>query len=695
VLTDTGADQPFWRPAGGRADPDEIVRRFRAGDLWFGVRHQATEETWEVRLWLDNQGDATVTLGDAELLILPRPAPISPGVESIIGRPDSADAIRRPSPSFGAVPGRPSAAGAARAPVSSAGTALWRSSPTDHGPDPEAESVAWVWPAAAHGLIGWAWEDTVLGLRVRQGELTAFPPAWPVAGEARPGALRPITGARPDTARSSGGEPWTDAVRPVVREAWPDPARMIADEARPSAAQRGPVAGWRWLAGGRRLAPGERTVLALSGRLYRSWAEIGGLLPPWLPPLALGPGQVLELDQPDAAVTVMGGTADERPERIELRDDGPVAVGGEAADERLGRIEVSGDGPVTVVVAQGVKRLELALACAADPARVEDELGRRLAAELPDADVAAGLLLAAAGLEGTAWPGPRRRLAVRGMARLAELAGAASARADQGRVGLAGVDSAGVDSVMVDRAGADRARVGSARAGLAGVASARVGRVGAGQAPVTPARVDQAGSDQQTGRVRGATDRAGADRSAVPAAVGEVGWLLAGLGLAGRAVVRRGGPRVVAAAGSTRAGLGLACAHLWRATSWAGGDLGPLRRLMGEVERHCPAGDWLARLEWDLVTGRAPEPAALSRLMLLLGAGLPGQMAGDVAQVATNSTGLARAVAVAAVVPETQTLPGDWPTGLRQAAQLARWRVLADFGADRLAPLVWLALSQL
>jgi hypothetical protein len=152
---------------------------------------------------------------------------------------------------------------------------------------------------------------------------------------------------------------------------------------------------------------------------------------------------------------------------------------------------------------------------------------------------------------------------------------------------------------------------------------------------------------------------------------------------------------VVAAAGTTRAGLGLACAHLWRATSLAGGDLGPLRRLMGEVERHCPAGDWLARLEWELVTGRAPEAAAWRRLMLLLGAGLPGQVVGDVAQVAADSVGLARAVAVAAVVPETQRVPGDWPAGLRQAAQLARWRVLSDFDAAQLAPLAWLALAQL
>jgi hypothetical protein len=116
---------------------------------------------------------------------------------------------------------------------------------------------------------------------------------------------------------------------------------------------------------------------------------------------------------------------------------------------------------------------------------------------------------------------------------------------------------------------------------------------------------------------------------------------------------------------------------------------------MIELAQRSPSSDWLAQLEWDLVTGEPPSQSALTRLMLLLGAGLPGQLVGDLAGVPANNLNLARAVAVTALVPETLLLPGDWPMTLQQAAQQARWRVLANFQAWCLEPLAWLALGEI
>jgi hypothetical protein len=121
-------------------------------------------------------------------------------------------------------------------------------------------------------------------------------------------------------------------------------------------------------------------------------------------------------------------------------------------------------------------------------------------------------------------------------------------------------------------------------------------------------------------------------------------------------------------------------------------DPGPVQRLMDAVAARGRDGDWLAQLEWDIVAGEKPTPAALRRLMELLGAGLPGVMVGSVGGLKADDATQARAVAVASVLPDTVRLPGDWPMSAHQAAELARRRLLALVTTD-LTPAAWLALT--
>jgi hypothetical protein len=360
------------------------------------------------------------------------------------------------------------------------------------------------------------------------------------------------------------------------------------------------------------------TVFSLQGRRYQSWAEIAGLLPAWLPALAVEPGGVVEFDQPDAAFTSQRG---------QLTD----------AD---GRIIVSGQGLVEIEAVVENKRWRLDTAFAIPP-------------QLPLAQWAVDWL-------DPYWP------------------------ADQVAAGLV----LATQSVNDERVWDEVVTVLADRAGE------RLAALAAGTA--TPGD-------------------------------GEIGLLLAGLAATGWTFEGDQADLVVAAlvvAGS-RAGVGLGFAHAWVIGLLHGRDPAPLRRLMAQVAAQRLVPEPVAELEWATVTGQAWEASALSELMLVLGAGLPGsllelrpaaahdRMAPDAGTTlpgkalklplaaalttladrpAIAPDRVARAVAVAAILPDQARLTEDWPMSLRQAAQQASWRLQAQ--PPEPGVWAWLALAQ-
>jgi hypothetical protein len=174
----------------------------------------------------------------------------------------------------------------------------------------------------------------------------------------------------------------------------------------------------------------------------------------------------------------------------------------------------------------------------------------------------------------------------------------------------------------------------------------------------------------------------------------ELAFLVAGLDEWGYDVVAESGGRLAPwLVGVAPAGLGLAFIRLWRNRYIAQRDLELVRGLVKEVAP-AAAPDWLARLEWSLVRGDDPAAADLRRIMILLGAGLPGQMVSKVAGLAVSDVVVGRAVAVASLIGEQARVPGDWPASLDRAAELAAWRLMARV-SDDLVPAAWLALSLL
>ncbi|MDR1806964.1 MAG: hypothetical protein LBR33_03480 [Propionibacteriaceae bacterium] len=403
-------------------------------------------------------------------------------------------------------------------------------------------SVGWVWPAASAGLIALAADGALIGLRVRQGELLSaslgLPPDIDPAGLSK---LRPPEG--------------------------------FQDE-------------WLWLDGGTTLLPGQQAVFALQGRLYDSWAAVGGLVPAWLPPLSVAPDAVIEIDRPDAIVTA------------------PAAL---EADDLDGRTFLRGEGPVKVTLTQNNKRVTLDAAFAFDvPGRTAELACDWTSPYLPDLEVATGLVVAAH------WPAW-----------------------DEGWDEVTGT--------------------------LAERAWERLGRLAQGR-------------EEEV--------------------YGETGLLLAGLAATGQDVAADT-TGVVAEAlefAHQRVGLGLAVAELSVAGLLRERDLGPVQALVDQIDAWPAGRDWLAELEWDAALGRVPAQSELTKLMLLLGAGLPGALVCGVSGVPSGDESVARAVAVASLLGDRAQLAGDWPTTLGQAAELARWKVLAKFATD-LTPVAWLALA--
>jgi hypothetical protein len=318
-----------------------------------------------------------------------------------------------------------------------------------------------------------------------------------------------------------------------------------------------------------------------------SWGELAGLLPAWLPPLAVPPHGVIEFDQPDGATT---------------------APGAETEDVD-GRTYIIGHGVVNVTVTSPGGAIHLDGYFARDLDEDSPRLAERwLDPYFPAARVGAALTL--------------------------------SSRLGQ----FADGELRGIGQLLVDR-GAER---------LEYLLD------GPPTAPPT-----------------------------------EIAFLVAGLDEWGYDVVGEWGDRLAAwLVGMAPPGLGLALIRVWRNRYIAQRDLGRVRSLVMGVGPNSTASDWLTRLEWTLVRGEAPLGLDLERLMVLLGAGLPGQVVARVAGMAVTDTAMARAVAVASLADDRSQPRGDWPSSLAQAAELASWRLLARAGEDPL-PAAWLALSLL
>jgi hypothetical protein len=396
------------------------------------------------------------------------------------------------------------------------------------------DGLAWVWPAASAGVIALvAAEAQPVGLRTRLGEL------WPAAGE---------------SARS-----------------------------------------YQWVADGLIVEPGQRTVFSAQGRANLSWADLGGLVPHWIPRLAGPPGSVIELDQPDA-VTVAPGA------QVEDID---------------GHTYIIGQGHVDVVVATQQGRVHLDTYFARDLDAAATDLAQRwLDPYFPAADVGAALVVAS---------------------RLPQLA----------RSGLREVAD-----VLVER-GAER---------LAALLD--------GDTPLSPTEV-----------------------SPTEVSPTEVAFLVAGLDEWGFDVTAAAGESLAAWLDrTTPAGLGLALVRLGHHRLLDQRDLTWIRALVGAAGDSALAPDWLAALEWRLVRGEAPTPPELERLMVLVGAGLPGDIVQAVADLPVTDVHVARGVAVATLLDERFQVPGQWPVTLGQAAELARWRILACLG-NQLTAAAWLALG--
>jgi hypothetical protein len=275
-------------------------------------------------------------------------------------------------------------------------------------------ALAWVWPGGTAGLIGLAGPldrpsgDWRVGLRVRLGQLD-------------------------DLARS----------QPIT--------------ARP--------ADFTWLPAGAAIGPGQQVVCSLQGRLVDSWAELGGLLPHWLPSLDQPVDAVVELDQPDAVLNAPAGRVEEVDGLTYLTGQGQVAA--------------------DLTSQRGVVRLDLCFARPAAP-QLDRWYGRLDDPGLSPDRVGAGLLVAAWARPGAgpAWAGLTERLAERAQGRLAELA-QGPARAAPGEIAflsvglLAVVPALPQDAAVLDRIGraverlTDRAGLGLAwaRLWLAGMAS--------------------------------------------------------------------------------------------------------------------------------------------------------------------------------------------------------------------------------
>lgn len=139
-------------------------------------------------------------------------------------------------------------------------------------------------------------------------------------------------------------------------------------------------------------------------------------------------------------------------------------------------------------------------------------------------------------------------------------------------------------------------------------------------------------------------------------------------------------------------GMGIALARVWTHMTLQGADVTGIGRLAATLADGTGARDWLTGLEWDLLVAPPHSERRLPRLMLLLGAGLPGDMLGPVDGVPVTPLTQARAVAVASLLPDTATLSQSWPTSIEQAATLTGRRLLSRH-PDDLRVLGWLLLA--
>jgi hypothetical protein len=219
------------------------------------------------------------------------------------------------------------------------------------------EGLAWVWPGGTAGLIGWSgpldratgpWR---VGLRVRLGQLDDLDRAEPIL-------------ARPDD--------------------------------------------FSWLPAGTTVGPGQQVACSWQGRTAQSWAELGGWLPHWLPPLDQPDGAVVELDQPDAVLEAPDG-------RIEVADGLTYLTG-------QGRVAADLSGP------RGAVRLDLNFA-RPPGLQLERWRERLLDGRLTPDRIGAGLLVAgwARPTAGPDWTDLVEGLADRAWVRLRQLAEGAGA----------------------------------------------------------------------------------------------------------------------------------------------------------------------------------------------------------------------------------------------------------------------------
>ncbi|MDR0416594.1 MAG: hypothetical protein LBH76_04635 [Propionibacteriaceae bacterium] len=421
------------------------------------------------------------------------------------------------------------------------------------------QAAAWVWPSGALGLIALTAVgcDQLVGLRVRAGEL-----------------MVPETLTAPDV--EADGELTDGAEHNGILGG---PVLTLVDRADDSV--------FRWLADGHVISPGQRAIFTMQGRPLASWAELAGLLPAWLPALAVPPHGVIEFDQPDGATTAPGAETEDID----------------------GRTYIIGRGSVNVTVTSPRGSIRLASHFARD---LDDDAARLaerwLNPYFPAAHVGAALTMSS---------------------NLPQFA-----RGEMKEVG----------QVLVER-----------------------------------------GAERLEHLLRGTP-------TVLPT---EVAFLIAGLDEWGYDVVAEMGDRLAPwLVGMAPPGLGLALIRVWRNRYIAQRDLERVRRLVMSVGREAVAPDWLARLEWNLVRGDGPRPRDLRRLMVFLGAGLPGQVVARVAGMAVTDVAVARAVAVTSLVDDHVHPPGEWPSTLCQAAELAGWRLLARAG-DNPIPAAWLALSLL